>query len=111
LTHTRADISFVVGIVARYMKTPHESHWKTTKMILQYVRGTVQFMIHYNSGGAPLLVGFTDLDWANDPDDWKSSAVYFFILGSRPITWACKKQQAIALYLAEAEYREMINAT
>jgi hypothetical protein len=37
LTHTRSDISFVVGLVSRYMQTPHESHWKTTKMILWYV--------------------------------------------------------------------------
>ena len=26
LTHTHLDLSFVVGLVARYMKTPHESH-------------------------------------------------------------------------------------
>jgi hypothetical protein len=26
LTHTHPDLSFVVGLVARYMQTPHESH-------------------------------------------------------------------------------------
>jgi hypothetical protein len=26
LTHTCLDVSFVVGLVARYMQTPHESH-------------------------------------------------------------------------------------
>jgi hypothetical protein len=51
LTHTRLDISFVVGLVARYMQTPHEIHWETTKRILRYVRGTVQYGMHYNSGG------------------------------------------------------------
>jgi hypothetical protein len=40
LTHTCPDISFVVGLVARYMQTPHESHWKESKRILLYVRGT-----------------------------------------------------------------------
>jgi hypothetical protein len=38
-------------------------------MILCYVCGTVQFGIHYRSGGTPLLVGFTDSDWADDPND------------------------------------------
>jgi hypothetical protein len=60
LTHTHLDLSFVVGLVSWYIKTPHEIHWKEAKMILRYVQGTVQFMIHYSSGGTPLLVGFTD---------------------------------------------------
>jgi hypothetical protein len=111
LTHTRPDLSFVVGLVARYMQTPHESHWKAAKRILRYVRGTVQFGIHYSSGGTPLLVGFTDSDWAGDPDDQKSTAGYVFSLGSGPVTWACKKQQAIALSSAEAEYRAAVNAS
>jgi hypothetical protein len=34
LTHTCPDLSFVVGLVSRYMQTSHESHWKTTKRIL-----------------------------------------------------------------------------
>jgi hypothetical protein len=69
LTHTHPDISFVVGLVSWYMKTPHEIHWKEAKRILWYVQGTVQFEIHYSSGGTPLLVGFTDSDWVDDPDD------------------------------------------
>jgi hypothetical protein len=69
LTHTRPDLSFVVGLVARYMQTPHEIHWKEAKRILRYVRGTIQFGIHYISGGTPLLVGFTNSDWDGDPND------------------------------------------
>jgi hypothetical protein len=111
LTHTRPDISFFVGLVARYMPTPHESHWKEAKRILRYVCGTVQFGIHYSSGGTPLLVGFTDSDWANDVDDQKSTAGYVFSHGSRLVTWACKKQQAIALSSVEAEYRVAVNGS
>jgi hypothetical protein len=64
------------------MQTPHEIHWKESKRILRYVCGTIQFMIDYSSGGTPLLAGFIDLDWANDLDDWKSTAGYVFSLGS-----------------------------
>jgi hypothetical protein len=92
LNHIHPNLSFVVGLVSRYMKTPHERHWKAAKRILLYVHGTVQFEIHYSLGGTPLLVGFTDSDWVSDPDDRKSTASYVFILGSRPITWSCKKQ-------------------
>jgi hypothetical protein len=50
------------------------------------------------------LVGFTDLDWVDDPDDRKSTAGYVFSLGLGPVTWAYKKQQAIALSSVEVEY-------
>eukprot|EP00253_Pinus_taeda_P031412 PITA_31412 len=60
---------------------------------------------------SPLLVGFTNCVWAGDPDGWKSTAVYVFTLGSRPITWACKKQSVIYLSSADAEYRGAIEAS
>jgi hypothetical protein len=57
------------------------------------------------------MVGFTDSYWASDPDDRKSTASYVFSLGSGPVTWACKKQLAIALSSAEVEYRAAVNAS
>jgi hypothetical protein len=65
------------------MQTPHESHWKSTKRLLRYVQGIVQFGIHYSSRGAPLLVGFTSSDWVGDLDDQKSTTGYVFNLGFR----------------------------
>ena len=40
LTHSRPDLSFSIGRVARYMQTPHESHWKAAKFSLGFI--TVQ---------------------------------------------------------------------
>eukprot|EP00253_Pinus_taeda_P008301 PITA_08301 len=73
------------------------------KLMLPY---TVNF-----AKATPLLVGFTDSDWAGDPDDQKSTAGYVFTLGSGPITWVCKKQAAISLSSAEAEYRGAVEAS
>eukprot|EP00253_Pinus_taeda_P004275 PITA_04275 len=64
-----------------------------------------------NAEASPLLVGFTDFDWAGDLDDRKSIAGYVFTLSSRPITWACKKQSAISLSSAKAEYCGAIEAS
>ena len=58
-----------------------------------------------------MLVGFNDSDWAGDHDDRKSTAGYVFSMGSGPVTWACKKQQALALFSAEAEYQAVVNAS
>eukprot|EP00253_Pinus_taeda_P002344 PITA_02344 len=60
---------------------------------------------------SPLLVGFTDSDWAGDPDDRKSTAGYVFTLGSGPITLACKKQSVISHSSAEAKYRGAVEAS
>eukprot|EP00253_Pinus_taeda_P010951 PITA_10951 len=111
LTHTRPDLSFAVGLIARFMQDPHESHWKATKRILRYVRGTVLFGIHYSAEASPLLVGFTDSDWVGDLDDRKSTAGYVFTLFSGPITWAGKKKSAIYLSSAEAKYCGAIEAS
>ena len=58
-----------------------------------------------------MLDGFTDSDWADDPDDRNSTVGYVFSMGSGPVTWACKKQQALAISSAEAEYQAAVNAS
>jgi hypothetical protein len=37
LTHSRPDLSYVVGVVSRFMQELHELHWKAEKCILRYV--------------------------------------------------------------------------
>ena len=81
------------------------------RWVHRHIRGTVQFEIHYNSEGTPLLVGFTDSDWVGDLDDRKSTTGYVFSLGYGPVSWDCKKQQALTLSSAEVEYRAAFNVS
>jgi hypothetical protein len=74
---------------------------KRNKNYTWYVQHTIQFWIHYSLEGTPLLVGFTNSYWDDDPDERKSTTGYVFSLGLEPITWACKKQQA--LYISSTE--------
>jgi len=37
LNQIRPDISFVVGMVSRFMQKPHECHWLAAKIILHYI--------------------------------------------------------------------------
>ena len=50
LNHSHPDLSFSIGCVSHYMQKPHESHYKVAKRILRYIRGTMQFGIHYSIG-------------------------------------------------------------
>ena len=49
------------------------------------------FGILYNVSEHSDLVGYTDSDWAGSVDDRKSTAGYFFHMGSGAISWASKK--------------------
>jgi hypothetical protein len=59
LTHTHPDLSFVVGLVSWYMKTPHESHWKEDKRIL--LCSVVQFSSRYITVQGGLLYWLVSL--------------------------------------------------
>ena len=89
--HTRSKISYVVGSFFRYMQEPHELHWKETKRILRYVKGTTIFGIHYAVVSSLDLVGYIDSDWVVDRTDCKSTSRYVLYLGSWPICRSSKK--------------------
>lgn len=62
LTHTCPDISFVVGIVSRFMVKPHGLHWKVAKCILHYMQGTHRYEIYYAASTNSNLVGYMNSD-------------------------------------------------
>lgn len=37
LSITRPDITFVVGIISKFMTAPKQSHWMATKWIVRYL--------------------------------------------------------------------------
>jgi len=60
LTHIRENISYVVGLVSRYMQEPHDMHWKASKRILRYFQGTISYGIHYAIVCALDIIRFID---------------------------------------------------
>ena len=85
LTHLRPDISYVASVASRYMQETHELHWKETKRILHYVKGTRDYGIHYAAGAQLDRICFTDSDWKGDGKDRKSISGFVFMIGSGPI--------------------------
>ena len=86
LTSTRPDTTYVVGIVSRFMKDPHLEHWKETKRILRYIKGTYHLGLEYQYGGKVQLDGYTDSDWERDIEDIITTSGFVFQIDSGTIS-------------------------
>ncbi|KAK2449059.1 hypothetical protein QL285_008290 [Trifolium repens] len=104
LTASRPDITFAVGVCARYQSEPKVSHLNQVKRILKYVNGTCDYGMMYSHCEDSSLCGYCDADWAGSADDRKSTSGGCFFLGSNLISWFSKKQNCVALSTAEAVY-------
>uniref|UniRef100_A0A6N2M2Z6 Reverse transcriptase Ty1/copia-type domain-containing protein n=1 Tax=Salix viminalis TaxID=40686 RepID=A0A6N2M2Z6_SALVM len=74
LTVTRPYMMFVTGLISRFMARPIELHLHAAKRVLRYLKGTVNYCIHYKKGGDDGLFVFTDSDYARDVEDRKSTS-------------------------------------
>ncbi|CAL8138407.1 unnamed protein product [Prunus armeniaca] len=111
LTATRPDIMFAASLLARFMHNPTKKHMGTTKRVLRYIQGTIDFGIVFEKGKETTLIGYCDSDWAGSEDDMRSTSGYAFTLGSGVFSWASIKQNTVALSIAEAEYVSAAEAT
>ena len=106
LVNTRPDLAFAVGVVSRYMEAPGKQHWAAVKHILRYLKGTLGYGCKYERGTElkPVLVGYSDSDFAGDVEDRKSTSGVGYFLGGSLVTWASQKQKIVTLSSCEAEY-------
>jgi len=79
---------------------------EAAKRVLRYVKGTLHSGIHLSPSPLTLLA-FSDVDWAGDPSDRKSTTGLLVFLGSNPISWSSKKQSTVSCSSTEAEYRAL----
>lgn len=92
------------------MSNPTSTHLEVAKRVLNYVRGTLSYGIHFSPG--PLtLTAFLDADWAKDPSDKRSTTGLLVFLGCSPISWSAKKQSIVSRSSTEAEYRTLATTT
>lgn len=62
VAHSRPNIVFSVGLLARFMHKPTSIHQGATKHLLRYLTGTIDFGIFYKRSGDQMLHGFSDSD-------------------------------------------------
>ena len=91
-TNTRPDLAVIVSQLGSYVSNPTTNHFDALKRVLRGLDSTL-----------PVLVGYSDSDWARDLDTRKSRTGYVFLLNDGCITWQSKKQPTVALSTSEAE--------
>jgi hypothetical protein len=101
---SRPDIMLSVCMCARFQADSKEVHLRAMKRILRYLVYTPKFGLWYPRGSTFDLIGYSDADWAGCKINRKSTSGTCQLLGRSLVYWASKKQNSVALSIAEAEY-------
>ena len=72
------DIAFSIEVVSQFMNQPHETHLIAAKMILCYMKGTLNYGLMYEKSKSFFLSGFVDVDWAGDVNKRRSTIGFCF---------------------------------
>ncbi|XP_070021743.1 secreted RxLR effector protein 161-like [Nicotiana sylvestris] len=110
-TCTRPDISFAVKILGRYQSNPGIDHWKATKKVLRYMKGTKDYMLMYRRSKHLEVVGYSDSDFAGCIDTRKFTFGYLFQLAEGAISCKSVNQSVIATSTMEVEFVACFEAT
>ena len=112
---SRPDIGATLVKVASFCNNPGKLHWQAAKRILKYLKGTINQGIRYTGklykGHKVKITAYCDSDWAQDPDDRKSTTGYVVMIAGGPVSWQCKKQPTHALSATEAEFVALTECT
>ena len=104
---TRPDIMFTVSKLSRFLDCYREAHWQAAVRVVRYLKGTRDLALEIGgTSSLPSLIGYCDLDYANDPGakGRRSVSGYCFTLGSGVVSWSSKKQKTIADSTCATEY-------
>jgi hypothetical protein len=109
--NTRPDILPAVGVLCRFVKNPGQRHWSAAKLVLRYLRGTLQFGILYESDQKnDQLIGYVDSDWASDPETRRSVTGYVLRFAKAAIAVKSKRQTSVSTSSVQAEYQALCDA-
>jgi hypothetical protein len=90
---TCPDVSTALSIFGSVQASPTDAHLHALKKILRYIHVTIDMRLTLGGGTdhSLQLIGFADIDWANDSSTRKSRSGYLFTLGRGPISYKPKQ--------------------
>ena len=97
LTASRLDITFSVCLCAIFQSNPKESHLSAVKIILRYLRGTMNLGLWYSKGTHFDITSYLDEDFVGCQPDRKSTSDTCHFLGYALMSCFSKKKNLVAL--------------
>ncbi|RDX96077.1 hypothetical protein CR513_21308, partial [Mucuna pruriens] len=94
--YTRPDITFVVGVLDKYLSDPRMQHWKAVKHVMCYLRRTKGHMLTYQKPEDLEIIRYSDSNFARCQDSKRSTSGYIYMLTGGAISWKFVKQTLIA---------------
>ncbi|CAJ2642140.1 unnamed protein product [Trifolium pratense] len=95
----------------QFMASPHSTHYAAVLQIIRYIKGALYYGLHYSATSSLILNAYSDVDWAGDPSDCRSTTGFCIFLGDSLISWRSKKQTLTARSSTESEYRALAGTT
>ena len=90
------------------MHYPSEDHMDVVIWILRYLKSSPGKGLMFSKNDHLNVNGYTDVDWAGNITNKKSTSGYFTFVGGNLVTWRSKKQKVVALSSVEAEFQGMV---
>nr|GEW16713.1 hypothetical protein [Tanacetum cinerariifolium] len=100
----RPDIMFAVCTCLRFQVQLKVFHMHAVKRIFRYLKGQPTLGLWYPKDSSLELIAYSDSNYAGASLDRKSTTRGCQFLGSRLISWQCKKQTIVANSTNEAKY-------
>jgi hypothetical protein len=72
------------------------------QQVFFYIAGTINHGLCYNQQTS--ITGYTDSDWAEDRDTYRSTTGFIFTLNGGSVSWCSRRQKTVASSSCQAEY-------
>ena len=83
---TRPNITYIVGMLGRYLSNPGLDHWKAAKRVIRYLQRTKDFMLTYRKSDQLEIIGYFDSDFSRCQDSRRSTSGYICMLAGGAIS-------------------------
>jgi len=104
---TRADTSYALSKLSKFMQNPGHNHVSALKRLLRYLKGTADYKLVYSFASPPVrtgVYGYFDSAHADDVDTCRSTMAYLFFYEGCLLSWHSKLHSYVTTSTNHSEY-------